>query len=163
MIPSSQMTSPALALFRRALFGHSCVPASRRGLSAVNSDSPWPMSQVDRLDRRYKRLRGLLGKLRWQPITHFQAFGQDHQLPVCISKSNFEPPSISRVQLEYFAGFFDGDGCVSASTGNSGCDLRITQSSRQAEALLLFCKAFGGSIRIHETSMGMHRPTICWR
>ncbi|CAE8635522.1 unnamed protein product [Polarella glacialis] len=71
--------------------------------------------------------------------------------------------SISQAELEYAAGFFDGDGCVYAAlTGLIGCSLSVSQTSDRGEALLMLYSAFGGSIRILRQGIGAWKPSIQW-
>ncbi|CAE7938792.1 Alkbh3 [Symbiodinium sp. KB8] len=67
-----------------------------------------------------------------------------------------------RRMLEYLAGFFDGDGCVSCVSGLSGCKLVVSQSYDQAEVLMLFREAFCGSIGREHRGMGLRNPKLQW-
>ncbi|CAE8593310.1 unnamed protein product [Polarella glacialis] len=117
---------------------------------------------IEQLQRRFNRLKGFLGKLQWPAITHFQAFGEQHQLPLPARSSPdvLKEPTLD--ELAYMSGFFDGDGCVSPNTRLSGCRLYLTQSSGNGEALLLFHQVFGGSIMADRRGIGSQRPVIKW-
>ncbi|CAE8689181.1 unnamed protein product, partial [Polarella glacialis] len=117
---------------------------------------------IEQLQRRFIRLKRLLGKLRWPAITHFQAFGEQHQLPWPVRSSSevLKEPTLD--ELAYMSGFFDGDGCVSPTTNLSGCQLFLTQSSEHGEALFLFHQVFGGSIMADKRGIGSQRPVIRW-
>lgn len=65
--------------------------------------------------------------------------------------------------LEYLAGFFDGDGCVTTQSCLSGCSLQISQSVAGQDVLLLFFRAFGGCIMLETSGKGCTRPRLQWR
>ncbi|CAE8710063.1 unnamed protein product [Polarella glacialis] len=122
----------------------------------------WPSTPQQNLERRCIRLKVLLDRLRLPAITHFQAFGKDHELPV-LADPKQQLRELFDNELSYLAGFFDGDGCVTPAQKLSGCTLSVSQSSHHAEALLLFRQAFGGSITMERPGQGSRKPTIAWR
>ena len=108
-----------------------------------------------------RRLRRELGKTPWPELTCFSADGCIHSLPLrAESRESSHPPPKAR--LEYLAGFFDGDGCVSCVSGLSGCKLVVSQSYDQAEVLMLFREAFCGSIGREHRGMGLRNPKLQW-
>ncbi|CAE8620959.1 unnamed protein product, partial [Polarella glacialis] len=135
-----------------------------------------PLSQGSGLEslahtqRCCDRLVKLLGTLQWPACSQFQAFGETYQLPIrsirgCSSfaeKDGSKVQACSSQQLEYAAGFFDGDGCVSVKGGLSGCVLSITQSANHGEAAVLFYRLFGGGIYIQSSGIGPRQPKIQW-
>ncbi|CAE8679032.1 unnamed protein product [Polarella glacialis] len=70
---------------------------------------------------------------------------------------------MSSAELQYAAGFFDGDGCVGPTFSHSGSQVWINQSSAHGEVLLLFHRAFGGSIRLSRQGRGSKHAIIKWR
>ncbi|CAE8710784.1 unnamed protein product [Polarella glacialis] len=118
-------------------------------------------SCLGKLRRRSERLKGVLDKLKWLKISNFQASGQDYPLPMPADQARSNK-SLSQAELEYAAGFFDGDGCVATGSGLGGCRLMISQTSDRGEALLLFYGAFGGSIHVQRHGQGSWKPSITW-
>ena len=64
---------------------------------------------------------------------------------------------------DYLAGFFDGDGCVSAQACLSGTTLRMTQSAENCRSVLGFLIKYGGSIGLSRSGYGSASPTLVWR
>ena len=66
-------------------------------------------TNLDRWQRRCDRLTQLQRKIRFPPLQTLTVNGRVYQLPL----STAEPVRLpSQEELEYLAGFFDGDGCV---------------------------------------------------
>ncbi|CAE8614860.1 unnamed protein product [Polarella glacialis] len=129
-------------------------------ISGSGSDG---QSQRDRLQRRFGRLRALMAKLRWPPVTHFVANGQFHSLPIRSSQPlPANPPKLSHEELAYFVGFFDGDGCVTVCSKRRYCILCVGQSYTRGEVLLRFQAAFGGGIYRHSLGKGLSKPSVQW-
>ena len=126
------------------------------GLSANAGDA------LQEIRRKNKDLRKELDKLPWPELKCFSANGRTYNLPLrAESRELWQRPAKAR--LEYLAGFFDGDGCVSCTGDLSGCVLKVTQSFDQAEVLMLFREAFGGSITRQHGGMGLKKPALRWR
>ncbi|CAE8640888.1 unnamed protein product [Polarella glacialis] len=158
-----------LGTFRRVVSVRSCsshhparYPFSSFGSASRCATTGHQKLSVEQLQRRFIRLKGFLGKVRWPVITNFQAFGEQHQLPLLarFSPGVLKEPTLD--ELAYMSGFFDGDGCVSPTTHLSGCQLFLAQSSDHGEALLLFHQVFGGSIMASRRGIGSQRPVIRW-
>ncbi|CAE7322987.1 unnamed protein product [Symbiodinium natans] len=110
------------------------------------------------LQQKNRQLRSKLATLRWPPLTSVRFNGQSFPLPL-----QSEQPDLSRLaahELEYLAGFFDGDGCVYATAGR--CCLSVGQSIDGAEVLKYFQGALGGSICRHRDGVGLRKPTLQW-
>ncbi|CAE8590528.1 unnamed protein product [Polarella glacialis] len=116
---------------------------------------------IGRLERRISRLEAFHHKLHWPATSCFQAFGQNHVLPIART-SGQDISVMSSAELRYAAGFFDGDGCVAPAFSHSGSQVWINQSSAHGEALLLFHRAFGGSIRLSRQGQGSRHALIKW-
>ena len=145
-----------------------CWPGiSLEGLATVAPEIPGTLSAnlADRLpeiQRKNKDLRKELKKAPWPRLLRFSASGRTYCLPLrAESRERSHRPAKAR--LEYLAGFFDGDGCVSCAWGMSGCMLLVAQSYDQAEVLMLFREAFRGSITRHARGVGLKKPMLQWR
>ena len=112
------------------------------------------------LQRRIAVLKSLQSRLLWPPVTKFQAFGQTYSFP-CQS-SQVVATSLPEPSLGYLAGFFDGDGCVSVIHPNSSPALSIGQSLSRADVIMLFVKAFGGTVYKSGNGTGLKQPTLQW-
>ena len=128
-------------------------------LLALSEDS------AEVLQEKNKQLRGLISSVAWPRITSFQVAGNVYPLPWHPSQKpsgTEEPKQLTRQQLEYMSGFFDGDGCVSPHGRLSGCGLVVSQSFDAAKVLLLYQAAFGGCIRIANHGIGLKKPVLAW-
>ncbi|CAE8616370.1 unnamed protein product [Polarella glacialis] len=70
------------------------------------------------------------------------------------------PPA--QQDLEYLAGFFDGDGCVTAGWSKGSCRLKVSQVSDRGEASVRFHAAFGGGIYALGQGRGAQKPSVQW-
>eukprot|EP00933_Yihiella_yeosuensis_P030533 TRINITY_DN24169_c0_g1_i1.p1 TRINITY_DN24169_c0_g1~~TRINITY_DN24169_c0_g1_i1.p1 ORF type:complete len:404 (-),score=48.14 TRINITY_DN24169_c0_g1_i1:154-1365(-) len=142
------------------LFSRSSTIARRSLNNAACVTVPQELS-IKQLHRRFERLRAFQSQLQWPKIDSFSAFGQERSFPMRARISELEPSfSLSKQELEYLVGFFDGDGCVYS---DGAVCLSVTQSSTHGEALLLLWHAFGGSIRRHSHGRGSCKPCVVWR
>eukprot|EP00930_Biecheleria_cincta_P005430 TRINITY_DN106359_c0_g1_i1.p1 TRINITY_DN106359_c0_g1~~TRINITY_DN106359_c0_g1_i1.p1 ORF type:complete len:428 (-),score=49.20 TRINITY_DN106359_c0_g1_i1:124-1407(-) len=114
------------------------------------------------LQARCRRLKRLLDRLHWPVVSHFCSSGKHYELPVSASVEGMHSTALPQEKIDYLAGFFDGDGCVSALMRLSSCQLTVTQAIDAAEVLLLFQSAFGGSIVRGRRGRGLRRPTLAW-
>ena len=120
-----------------------------------------PCDTLQEVCSKNKDLRKELDKLPWPDLKCFSAKGRTYGLPLrAESRELSQRPATAR--LEYLAGFFDGDGCVSCMD-MSGCRLKVSQSYDQAEVLMLFREAFGGSIGREQSGMGLRKPSLYWQ
>jgi len=69
---------------------------------------------------------------------------------------------LPEADLEYLAGFFDGDGCVCAHARLCQCSLSVGQSVVGKEVVLAFWRAFGGTVRVLAHGKGCARPALEW-
>eukprot|EP00933_Yihiella_yeosuensis_P017353 TRINITY_DN14509_c0_g1_i6.p1 TRINITY_DN14509_c0_g1~~TRINITY_DN14509_c0_g1_i6.p1 ORF type:complete len:418 (+),score=45.45 TRINITY_DN14509_c0_g1_i6:40-1293(+) len=118
--------------------------------------------QLERIQRRFARLKKLLDRVCWPRSHCFEALGQKYILPITFcSEQQLNRPC--KNELDYLAGFFDGDGCVTAPGDHVGrCALAITQLKNRGEVLLRFQQAFGGSIICKTHGKGSQQPTVEW-
>ena len=123
----------------------------------ANSGDALPEMQTKNED-----LRQLLYKAPWPRLKCFSANGRTYNLPLR-AESRVPSHRPAKARLEYLAGFFDGDGCVGCMTNLSGCMLTVAQSYDQAEILMLFREAFGGSIGRESGGMGLAKPSLHWQ
>ena len=121
-----------------------------------------PCDTLQEIRRKNKDLRKELQKTPWPRLTYFSTNGRSYGLPLrAESRELSQRPAKAR--LEFLAGFFDGDGCVKCSTNLSGCVLAVGQSYDQAEILMLFREAFGGSITRECGGVGLKKPMLQWQ
>ena len=112
-----------------------------------------------RAQRRLDRLKVLLRRLPGREVDELQIGGVRCKLPL-----KFEKPEkpVSREELAYLAGFFDGDGCVSPTSRLSSCSLQVRQAAKSGGVLARFGHAFGGSLRGEKAANGAWQPTVVW-
>ena len=185
-----EMRSASFVVFRRMREGGNCFrPAQVRshfsplrhhlqGFEQIKGEavaaqnvvrdlSCWTADVADTLPTlqlKNKQFRTILQTLRWPRLKHVEADGILYDLPVshcdrppALSWST-EPPS-----LQYLAGFFDGDGCVSCQSDLSGCTIGVNQSFDTANVLMLFLDTFGGNVSREADGLGLKKPTLQWR
>ena len=114
---------------------------------------------LQQIQRRIGALKRLQSSLLWPPLSEFEAFGRKYPLPLKTCG-----PLISEVRaerLQYLAGFFDGDGCVSSDKMRPL--MAIAVSGCSAEVLALFRDAFGGGVYRGSRGKGLTRPSLQWR
>ena len=114
---------------------------------------------LQQIQRRITALKRLQSSLLWPPLSEFEAFGHKHPLPLKTCGPLLSEVSVER--LQYLAGFFDGDGCVTSRQGRPV--LGVGLSSCSAEALLFFRDAFGGGISKKVPGRGLQKPALQWR
>ena len=114
------------------------------------------------LQQQNQQLREALSKLPWPPLVSFKLNGKTYTLPVT-SRTHLGGTHLFKIapqELEYLAGFFDGDGCVRRT--QHSCSLLIGQSVDGVAVLMRMHSAFGGSIHRARDGVGLHRPTLLW-
>ena len=116
---------------------------------------------LEEVRRKNEQLRVQLSKTPWPDLKFFSSNGRSYSLPLRAESRDLKRLPSEPV-LEYLAGFFDGDGCVSCQSKLSGCFLRIGQSFDQAAVLMLFHETFGGSITLHTRGLGLRKPVLGW-
>ncbi|CAE8609925.1 unnamed protein product [Polarella glacialis] len=119
-----------------------------------------PNNYLDQLHHKQRRLLALMRRLVWPVHDHMTAYGQQYKLP-------FRNPSahcsVSQQDLEYAAGFFDGDGCVTGDSREQKFKLQISQTASNCEALVFFTRLFGGVSYRQGRGQGRGRPVVQWR
>eukprot|EP00933_Yihiella_yeosuensis_P039864 TRINITY_DN3404_c0_g1_i1.p2 TRINITY_DN3404_c0_g1~~TRINITY_DN3404_c0_g1_i1.p2 ORF type:complete len:158 (+),score=23.07 TRINITY_DN3404_c0_g1_i1:352-825(+) len=143
MCKTLPVTNPFFVLLRQGGLIHilprtcaSDVASGNLNKFTATSCQPSFDEKKQRFQRRCSRLQTLSRRIPWSPITHFSAFGKLHALPYKTSDTNtLKTPS--EEELDYLAGFLDGDGCVTPK-GESSCVLSVKQPFDRGEALLLF-------------------------
>ena len=120
---------------------------------------------LQQLQRRFHRLRQLQNRLHLPPVDHFESFGKRYCLPMLASQAK-PCKHVPRSTLEYMGGFFDGDGCVSASqklgSRHVWIKLAISQAESGSASLLLFRNVLGGSICRSSGTNGARNPVLRW-
>ena len=116
---------------------------------------------LEEVRRKNEQLRVQLSKTPWPDLKFFSSNGRSYSLPLRAESRDLKRLPSEPV-LEYLAGFFDGDGCVSCQSKLSGCSLSIGQSFDQAAVLMLFYKTFGGSITRLGNGLGLRKPCLQW-
>ncbi|CAE7240414.1 USP [Symbiodinium microadriaticum] len=115
---------------------------------------------LEQLQRRFDRLRALQRRLARAPATHFIACGKRYDLPLSARtvkpRADVIPPRV----VDYMAGFFDGDGCVSRH--NNKYQLSAGQAESGSEVLLLFRNLLGGGIYSVDTALGTRQVMLKW-
>ena len=134
----------------------------KQDLRKYLSLSAHPDDSLPEIQRKSEDLRKLLKEVHWPKLEYFWANGRTYSLPLRAEsrKLSHRP---AKARLEYLAGFFDGDGCVSCQSNMSGCRLEVGQSCDQAEVLMLVREAFDGSISRENGGKGLTKPSLQWR
>ena len=119
------------------------------------------VTTLQRLQRRFDRLRDLNKRLVLPASAYFVACGLRFNLPLG-AKAASPCKRIPQRTLEYLAGFFDGDGCVSSGDAKrKHAGLQVHQVVSGGQVLLLFRNCFGGGIYARP-STGLHQPVLEW-
>ena len=117
-------------------------------------------ASLQQLQRRFDRLRQLQNRLCLPAAGHIDVFSRRYCLP--LSAEHAQPcKQVPPRVLNYLAGFFDGDGCVT-TVGELGIRLQVSQTESNGAVLLLFRNIFGGSITREHHARGLCRPSVQW-
>ncbi|CAJ1446817.1 unnamed protein product [Effrenium voratum] len=119
-----------------------------------------PSQSLASLQRRAERLSGLLRRVQHPQPTEFAVEGRIFPLP--LSSISAPAGQLKQEDLDYLAGFFDGDGCVSMNRSTGRIQLSVNQAIDQASVLLHFRDALGGGICRHQDGAGARRATLRW-
>ena len=118
-------------------------------------------SEIVKLQQRRDQLKCCLKSMKFPPPKTFTVDGKIYPLPLKTLKTVGPPPGEpSREELEYLAGFFDGDGRVTMN--DRSVVLSVSQSIDSARVLLRFREAFGGGVRLSENRHGCCRAVLAW-
>ena len=117
-------------------------------------------SEWNRWQRRHNRLSQLQGRIKFPPPTSITVEGVTHNLPM----RSVGPPERhpTREELEYFVGFFDGDGCVTMRRGDGRIQLQIGQNIDSAHVLLHYRERLGGGIGRQASGTGKKKAMLQW-
>lgn len=120
-------------------------------------------SSFDQLVRRCQRFKTLLKRLELPAASTFEVDGKLYSLPLR-SREFAEAASRNNSQddLDYCAGFFDGDGCVYSCRDFRTRALILQQVTRHGAVLLKLMKTFGGGIRKGAPAHGYCQSTLAW-
>lgn len=110
-----------------------------------------------------QRLKKHLDKQEWPRPTHLEVGNVSLKMPVSREQLGASSVQIPKASIAYLAGFFDGDGCVSAQTNLFGSRLQVGQQLFGSAILVAFLDAFGGSIGLHIAGKGNRKPMLIWR
>src|SRR5229473_6023653 len=70
---------------------------------------------------------------------------------------------ISEMEKAYFAGLFDGEGCVRINNNTHGYNLTVSLSITYVPILEIMRSAFGGSISIKTKKRPEHKQLYSWQ
>ncbi|CAE7253202.1 USP [Symbiodinium sp. CCMP2592] len=115
---------------------------------------------LEQLQRRFDRLRALQCRLARPPVKHFIACGKRYDLPL---RARTAKPCVDVIPprvVDYMAGFFDGDGCVSRH--RSEYQLSVGQAESGSEVLLLFRNLLGGGIYSVDKALVTQQVMLQW-
>ena len=116
-------------------------------------------TNLDRWQRRCDRLTQLQGKIRFPPLQTLTVNGRVYELPL----STTEPVRLpSQEELEYLAGFFDGDGCVTFNASSGQVEMKIDQAADSAWILLHFRSLLGGGVYRGKSARGAANAAVSW-
>ena len=110
--------------------------------------------------RRCDRLSALMRRIKLPHLDQFEADGKSFSLPVSTVDPPKDPPK--REELEYLAGFFDGDGCVTLNQRSGTISLQIDQRATSAGVLMRFRNAFGGGVYRGRGPAGFNEAVLSW-
>ena len=121
-------------------------------------------SSLQALQRRNQKLLATLSAVRWPPLVSFRLNDKTYMLPAT-SRTEVGETHLFKFtpgELEYLAGFFDGDGCVQVKKASRTCCLQVGQSIDGVAVLMRMQRAFGGSIRRLRDGKGLRKPVLEW-
>ena len=132
----------------------------RLARNMLGQSCPMHFSTIAKWQRRCDRLSALMRRIKLPHLDQFEADGQTFSLPL----STVDPPKDlpARDELEYLAGFFDGDGCVTLNQRSGKISLQIDQRAASAGVLISFRNAFGGGIYRGRPPTGFHEAVLTW-
>ena len=129
-------------------------------LGAVWHRCTAPVVELAKWQRRCDRLVQLQGRIRYPSLKSFIVGEKTYDLPLRTIDSQRQP---SQEELEYLAGFFDGDGCVTMTRQTGQIAMIISQNVDSAEVLWYFRDRLGGSIGMQMRGTGRHKACLLWR
>ena len=120
-------------------------------------------ASLEVLQQRNRQLLATLSTIPWPKLVSFRLNAKTYTLPLRSTEvGEADLFKITPQELEYFAGFFDGDGCVRANKMGRSCSLAVAQSIDGIAVLLHLRRAFGGSIYRFRDGKGLSKPMLTW-
>ena len=144
------------------LFWLACIAAAWNVACASSSPFRVPTSRkIERLERNCNRLTELTGRIRFKPLNNFTVGDKSYTLPL----ETLPPPSHlpSQQELEYLAGFFDGDGCVTMTKRTGQMSMSIGQALDSVRVLIRFRDSLGGGVHHQSCRTGTRKAALQWR
>ena len=118
-------------------------------------------SEWKRWQRCCDRLTKLQQRIKFPQQKSFTVESATYSLPLKAVGPPEEEPT--QEELEYLVGFFDGDGCVTMSSGRGQISLRIGQSIDSAQILLMFRDKLGGGVSRNRNRTGLQKACLMWQ
>ena len=116
-------------------------------------------TELGRWQRLCDRLTLLQRRIRFPAVETFTVNGQSYELPL----KSIRPARAPNAQdLQYLAGFFDGDGCVGVHGQTGQMGLIVSQNIDSAEVLLHFRSCLGGGIYRQSVATGSKKAKLQW-
>ena len=132
----------------------------RLARNMLGQSCPMHFSTIAKWQRRCDRLSALMRRIKLPHLDQFEADGQTFSLPLSTVDPPKDPPT--RDELDYLAGFFDGDGCVTLNQRSGKISLQIDQRATSASVLIRFRNAFGGGVYRGRGPAGFHEAVLSW-
>ena len=98
--------------------------------------------------------------MKFPPLKSFTVDRVTYGLPLKAKPPPEQKPT--REELEYFCGFFDGDGCVTMVATRGNFRLSVKQSISNVHILLRFRRVFGGGVYAGDKRTGFSQATLMW-
>ena len=144
------------------LFWSSCIAAGRNVARASSLPFRVPTSRkIERWERHCNRLMQLQRRIRFPPLESFTVGDKTYMLPL----KALGPPSHlpTQQELEYIAGFFDGDGCVSMRKRTGQMSMSISQALDSVGVLIHFRDSLGGGVYRGGGQTGTRQALLQWQ
>lgn len=168
LCPGAQASSQAWgALLTCRVNAAGVVPRHRRPwiipCAFSSCSDSWRCASFDRLERRCQRLKSFLKRLELPAKSHFVAEGKLYSLPLRAGTPSEASGEPSQDELDFCAGFFDGDGCAYSDADFLGRVLSVGQAARNGAVLLKFLSLLGGTIIKGRPTKGHRQATLLWK
>ena len=154
------------ASFRERLWVSRCASSLAATAADIQALCVSAGDSLREMQKKNYQLRSVLKTIRWPRLRRFEAKGKLYDLPLRSDRQGSSTATLcttrSEATLQYLAGFFDGDGCVSCDTNASACRLTVEQVFDGAEVLMQFRETFGGSVVRGCGGFGLVRPVLRW-
>ena len=157
MIVNRHLTAPALA----CLCVYFVLASIYTWISLPTCFLATASLEFSELQRERGRLRSLLRRIKLPPIDSITVDGVTYGLPLKAIPPPEQKPT--REELEYFCGFFDGDGCVTMVAARGCFRLQVHQSISNVHILLRFRSVFGGGVYASGQRTGFSQTNLNWQ